>query len=203
MKKALEFRLKHGYNINCGKQRGHIASKVVMSGLRKDPKGMDVGSYSYKPSTNQHAVTSNKKIISELNTMIFQKVQDHLPKSEVHDLRLIKDMISMESLCPDCEGGTQFAIGKLYWSMYHNDKDFSMSILGVMCNECRDKDIVYYFLFPDYKLKVPMRNRDILVFNPNIYHCCSNPIYKNLYIFSQYTSSKTILTQASCAFRVT
>ena len=61
MKKALEFRLKHGYNINLGKQRDHIASKVVMSGLRKDPKGMDVASYSYKPSTNQHTVTSNKK----------------------------------------------------------------------------------------------------------------------------------------------
>ena len=35
MKKALEFRLKHGYNINYGKQRGHLVSKVVMSGLRK------------------------------------------------------------------------------------------------------------------------------------------------------------------------
>ena len=106
----------------------------------------------------------------------------------------------MNSLCPDRKGGTQFAIGKLYWSMYHNNKDFSMSILGVMCNDYSNEDIVYYFLFPDYKLKVPMTKRDLLVFNPAIYHCCSNPIYENLYIFSQYTSSKTVLTRVSYAF---
>ena len=59
MKTALEFKLQHGYDINCGKQRGHLASKVVMSGWRKEAKGMDDGCYSHKPSTNHHAVTSN------------------------------------------------------------------------------------------------------------------------------------------------
>lgn len=85
MKKALEFKIQHGFNINCEKQRGRLASEVVTLVWRKEPNGMDVGCYSYKPSTHQHGVTTNKKVILEINTMIFQKVQKHLPNNDVHN----------------------------------------------------------------------------------------------------------------------
>ena len=72
---ALKYRFKYGYNIKRGKQRGHVASKVVMSGFRKPPKGTDVGHYSYLPSSDQHAVLTNKQMISEINTTLFQHVR--------------------------------------------------------------------------------------------------------------------------------
>ena len=197
---ALKYKFAYGHDIKRGKQRGHVASKVVMSGFRKQPKGTDVGHYSYLPSSDQHAVLTNKQMISEINTTLFQHVRDFLPQKDLEELRFIKKMISMESLCQNQDGGCQFAMGKSYWSMCHNDKDFTLSILGVLSEDCIDSNIIYYFLFPDYNLKIPMTNRNLLVFNPHIYHCCSNPINNNSYIFSQYTSQKTILTRASCKF---
>ena len=61
---TLKYRFQYGYDIKRGKQRGHVASKVVMSGWRKEPKGTDVGYYSYHPSSDQHAVLTNKQMIS-------------------------------------------------------------------------------------------------------------------------------------------
>ena len=107
-------------------------------------------------------------MISEINTILFQHVREFLPQKDLEEFRFIKNMISMESLCQNQDGGCQFVMGKSYWSMCHNDKDFTLSILGVLSKDCSNSNIVYYFLFPDYHLKVPMKNCDLLVFNPHI-----------------------------------
>ena len=98
---------------------------------------------------------------------------------------------------------TQFSIGLNYWSPVHTDDDFFYTILSCLCSsDADDNEILYYFYFPDYGIKIPLRSGDIIVFNPLIRHCCSNPRQRDAYIFSAYVSEKTVNYQAKDVLNV-
>ena len=64
-----------------------------------------------------------------------------------------------------------------------------------MSRRTEDNGIVLqYFIFPKFKIMIPMRTGDILLFNPTITHSCSNPSLPNTFIFSSYVSKTTVLT---------
>jgi hypothetical protein len=93
----------------------------------------------------------------------------------------------------------QFSIGNNYWSPVHQDDDYFHTILSCYSEEIKDHDdIIYNFVFPEYKCYVPLRRGDILVFNPLVKHCCTNQLVPNCFIFSAYVSKKTI--QAHVAY---
>ena len=77
-----------------------------------------------------------------------------------------------------------------------------MSILSVYNDNANLNTFIYYFVFPDYELEVPIRMNDILVFNPLLYHSCSDPLDNKSYIFSQYTSQKTIFARTTCHYNI-
>jgi hypothetical protein len=196
---CVNYKLQNSYNVKRGNKTGGISCKYVCSGLRKEPLGQDVGSYRYKTSTDASANDACENGISKINKIFTSKVSKFLPNLEKEMQRTMKNFIHIKAICRDQAAGSQFSIGTGYWSVNHVDKDMSYSILGVHADdECIDdaNDIVYYFCFPDYGIKVPMRTGDLLVFNPLIHHSCSNPLRKNATIFSQYTSQKTMLTKA-------
>ena len=197
LRQSIKLKLKIGNNIKRGKERGGYARKYVCSGKRKDPKGTDVGSYKNKPSTNKMEEAYCEKLISKINQIFYSKVKKCIPECERKFQESCKSMIQIEAVCDDPEAGVQFCIGLEYWSTCHYNKDLPYSILSVMCDGCDPQDIIYYFSFPDYRLKVPLRQGDILVFNPLVFHCCSNPLKSNAYIFSQYSSQKTLLCRGS------
>ena len=92
--------------------------------------------------------------------------------------------------------GTALAIGQNYWSKAHRDRDFYFSVLSCLSESPHDTSkFLYYFLFPDYEIAIPMRTWDILLFNPNITHSCSNPSTGNAYIFSSYVARQTVLVE--------
>ena len=87
--------------------------------------------------------------------------------------------------------GTQFSIGKAYHSRCHADPDYFYTLLSVFWAEAQPTDVICWFIFPRYKVKVPLRNGDFLVFDPKEPHSCTNMIHEDALIFSQYTSEKT------------
>ena len=90
---------------------------------------------------------------------------------------------------------TDLAVGDNYWSKSHIDNDFYFTSLSVLSKQSGDNDkILYYFIFPIYKVMVPMVSGDVLLFNPSITHSCSNPSLPDSYIFSSYVSKKTVFT---------
>ena len=90
---------------------------------------------------------------------------------------------------------TALAVGENYWSKSHTDYDFYYTALSVLSKNIEDNDkILYYFIFPKFKLMVPMTSGDVLLFNPSITHSCSNLSLTDSYIFSSYVSKKTVLT---------
>ena len=75
-----------------------------------------------------------------------------------------------------------------------------MTVLAPECDnkheapECKNKDeeIFYYIVFPTYKVAVPMRSGDVILFNLKIMHSCSNPKYSGSCIISVYILVKTV-----------
>ena len=98
--------------------------------------------------------------------------------------------------------GTALAIGQNYWSKAHRDRDFYFSTLSVLSESTHDTGkVLYYYFFPDYEIAIPMRTGDILLFNPNITHSCSNPSTENAYIFSSYVAKQTVLVEEATRMR--
>ena len=90
---------------------------------------------------------------------------------------------------------TDLAVGDKYWSKSHIDNDFYFTSLSVLSKQSGDNDkILYYFIFPMFKLMVPMASGDVFLFNPAITHSCSNPSLPDSYIFLSYISMTTVLT---------
>ena len=90
---------------------------------------------------------------------------------------------------------TALVVGENCWSLSHTNKNFYFTALSVLSKESGDNDrIIYHFIFPLYKIMVPMSSGNILLFNPTITHLCSNPSLPDGYIFSSYVSKKTVLT---------
>ena len=93
---------------------------------------------------------------------------------------------------------TALAVAENYWSFSHVDQDFYFTALSVMSRRTEDNGkVLQYFIFPKFKLMIPMRTGDILLFNPTITHSCSNPSLPDTFIFSSYCSNTTVLTAES------
>eukprot|EP00536_Pseudo-nitzschia_multiseries_P018769 jgi/Psemu1/316285/fgenesh1_kg.3083_\ len=45
-----------------------------------------------------------------------------------------------------------------------------------------EEEVIYYFVFPSYGVKVPLKSGDTLLFNPLVLHRCLNPKYEGCYI---------------------
>eukprot|EP00536_Pseudo-nitzschia_multiseries_P011441 jgi/Psemu1/28894/gm1.28894_g len=87
-----------------------------------------------------------------------------------------------------------FSIGRNYHYRCHVDDDMYYTRLAVIAPSGVPPDeVIYYFVFPTYHIKVPLRSGDTLLFNPLVFHSCSNPQYEGCYIMSAYVSRKTVL----------
>ena len=94
---------------------------------------------------------------------------------------------------------SQSAIATKYWSPSHTDKDHIMTMLGGYSHSAtqsgKDDEVLFYFVFPSIGKAIPMRSTDILLFDSRVAHCATNYRHEDSYIFSLFTSSKTIHTK--------
>ena len=56
-----------------------------------------------------------------------------------------------------------------------------------------EDDVAFFFVFPEYGKAIPMRHGDILLFNPSVVHCASEPQFNDVHSFALYTSQKTVM----------
>jgi hypothetical protein len=86
----------------------------------------------------------------------------------------------------------------------HIDEDFTLCILSVFCDmdlpahdailTNENDPVVIYFCFPTLGYSVPMRNGDILLFNPTLPHCASSRCNYNIDVIThaQYLTAKAV-----------
>ena len=183
-------------NVVRGKQRYGLNESYKCFGYRKDPLGTGVGVYSFSPKISDETRETKERFVENL-----------LNRMETVGSRLVKLIpngseykVVQESFGVPTIGGThsthcQFSIGKNYWSSGHTDDDYENTLLSCLSSlGDHHNHALYYFVFPEYKLAVCLCSGDLLWFNPNVLHSCSNPRYHDAYIFSSYVSKKTVDT---------
>lgn len=177
-----------------GKKRSAENTAYKIFGIRKDPLGCGVGKYAYKPNTNN----DKQKQVGQMAEVIVNKL-------EKGSFQMSKPLFDERSFVQSIRKGqdgigdlaTAFSVGRDYHSRCHVNNDYYYTVLTVAApSKDFDDTVIYYFCFPQYSVKVPLRSGDILVFNPQILHSCSNPKLQGCLIMSAYVSAKTIHSSA-------
>jgi hypothetical protein len=78
---------------------------------------------------------------------------------------------------------TKFYVGVDYWSSIHINTDFYYTTLSCLSEDKHDNSILFYFMFPSYRVAVTMHSGDVIYFNPLIYHFCTDPIEHGAHSF--------------------
>jgi hypothetical protein len=129
---------------------------------------------------------------------VFYSLQSSITFLDVKDKYKIPDMCDRKHLDKDTSTrgfATQFCVGVDYWSSIHIDNDFYYIHLFCLSENTNDNSILFYLVFPSYRVAVPIRSGDVFCFNPLIYHCCTDLTKHGVKIFSCYVSAKTCITQ--------
>ena len=182
-----------------GKKNSGKSSKYNLRGKRRNPLGTDLGDYAFKPGTSDEDKQTVDEGVNELVRRMekgARRILQVLPETD-HFFDVVKKTLDLESVGGEESSiATQFASGLNYWSQYHVDDDEFFCTLSCMSKEKEDNEkIIYYFVFPEYQFKIPMKPGDIIVFNPLHLHSCSNCRVKDSHIFSAYVSKKTVMTK--------
>ena len=189
-------------------------------GHRKDQLSSKNGEYVCIPGSDEEDCKNLKTIYSELSykmemggrtmgnalyeTGIYRKVQEHsgVPAVGKPEESKKKKKYKQIQKAKPTSLATALAVGGIYWSKAHKDKDFYLSVLSCLTASSHDNGkVIHYFIFPDYHFMIPIKTGEILLFNPSITHSCSNPSLSNSFIFSSYVSKTTVLVEEATRLR--
>ena len=139
-------------------------------------------------------VESISRLVRDMEEMGHILIRSH---RKFEDIMTTKQILNLPSAGGHLKRSiaAQFALGENYWSQVHFDNDAFLCLLSVLPGKSRDDTrIMYYFCFPQYKVAVPLRAGDILIFNPLRLHSCTNCSVTDGFICSAYVSNKTVMT---------
>eukprot|EP00536_Pseudo-nitzschia_multiseries_P017990 jgi/Psemu1/53555/gm1.53555_g len=164
--------------IGRGVKRGSINDDYAIIGIRPERLDSNNGEYVFK----SHVDPSMKLELEEKTVEIVKHMHHSLIDVEpfvAKEMDVLSQILSRTKLN---------AIG------CHVDDDMYYTRLTVIAPaEVSADEVIYYFVFPTYGVKVPLRSGDTLLFNPLVLHSCSNPKFEGCYIMSAYVSRKTVL----------
>lgn len=121
----------------------------------------------------------DQRVIRDHIVAIEQLYRKYLESDYIH--RVEKGIeVSQAPLFTTTEGETTsiyqaYAVGENVYLNTHVDRDFTISAVSVMCKTCTDaKKILAYFCFPTLGVVVPLRQFDVLFFDPTTPHNVSS-----------------------------
>jgi len=176
-----------------GTDCGSINDRYVIHGSRPNRSTPGNGVYVFNDSVDQ----LTKKYLEETVEHIVEEMEESVALVEkfIHlEKSVITQVFEQTTLDSIGTSSIAFSVGKDYHSKCHADKDYHYTHLTVVGPENVDVDeVIYYFVFPNYGIRIPLRSGDTLLFNPTVLHSCSNPKYEGCYIMSAYVSRRTVL----------
>jgi hypothetical protein len=186
-------------NVLRGSMRNGLEEQYVCHGYRKNPLDSGFGEYTFNEGVSETIKYSISRGISKLVGEMEEKVMDEINRANFEVCAGYDDFLRMQDVFkwPSVyEWGiaTQFALLKRYCSRVHTDADYFLTTLMVYNVEADPDEVLYYFCFPTYNLAIPIKSGDIIVFNPLVPHCATNPSRNTAMIYSCYVSKKTCNT---------
>ena len=176
------------------------------------------------PEMYKHGILERKTegVSSESRTLVQSMMQKHreMLKSTMPYLvnKVFKNLKKDgNEWSTDVQGDVDVApsmvIGESAYLSLHKDNDSYVGVVSVHCKDdlvklpryetCEvyrqeqlSEDIIAYFVVPGHGIKVPMRSGDVLIFNPKLKHCLTEPTVnyrkKIFYCCSSYLKSKIV-----------
>eukprot|EP00536_Pseudo-nitzschia_multiseries_P017256 jgi/Psemu1/50050/gm1.50050_g len=174
-----------------------INNGYAIIGTRPNQLSLENGVYVFKnnvdPTTKENLELTALHIVKEMQLCL-----SPLAKFVNLETTVMNEVVSCTTLNSIGHHKTAFSIGKDYHSKCHINADMFYTHLTVIAPaHVSDDEVIYYFVFPSYGVKVPLKSGDTLLFNPLVLHSCLNPKYKGCYIMSAYVSSKTVLRSSN------
>jgi hypothetical protein len=185
-------------NVNRGSERNGIQTEYFCFGYRKEPKSTKIGKYVCKKNIKQDSADNADNVIQDLVWNLQGVTSAYYSKlSELKAAAGIRKMLGYPSMTT--RGlETQFSVSKNYMSQVHTDDDYMFTTLAVCCeNKNLQELVLYHFCFPTYNVSVPLYHGSVIVFDPKVPHCASNPSFKDCYIMSTYVSQKVVNTHVA------
>ena len=196
---CLEGLLRNKPTVKCGPLRNGVTLKYVCHGICKNPKDQGFGKYAYKSGVDETEKQYINDGIDDLVRDIETRAMGEINAANLGNctgcVSFVKTKIKF-GLPSIYEGGyaTQLALAQAYSSQLHTDGDFYHTFLSCYDQEAEEDEVLYYFCFPTYGFAVPMKSGDIIMFNPLVPHCATNPRRETALIYSMYVSNKTCNT---------
>lgn len=196
---ALQGLLKNKPSVIRGSLRNGVTRQYVCHGFRKNPSDRDIGEYAFSAGVSDFEKQVISEGIKDLVGAIESRAIAELMAANLGKCAGLNDFVKakIEYSFPSVneEGhATQVALSIRYCSRVHTDKDFFLTTLSCYDERAGPDEILYYFCFPTYGIAVPMRSGDIILFNPLVPHCATNPRRETAMIYSCYVSNKTCNT---------
>jgi hypothetical protein len=178
-----------------------LSKKYILMGYRKNPLGSNVTQYTYRPNTPQPFQDELTKAVSDF-AGAFEPIGARIippgDKAAFECLQVLAGIPKLSSATTGC--ATQIAMGVDYWSSVHIDDDcFYSTLTCISLQNTNPGRVLHYFLFPSVGVAVPIRDGDVLVFNPLLPHCCTNATESGTVLCSLYVSGKTVNTQVAAS----
>jgi hypothetical protein len=188
-------------NVKRGGMRTGVESKYVCFGTRKNPKDCELGEYAFLPNVAEEDKQQMKKGVVNLVEAIESRSMGALHRAHLKgdgsaEIDHLQKIFNLPSISHDGVA-TQLALAKGYCSPVHTDKDFYYSTLSCYDAKATKNQLLYHFCFPTYGIAIPMRSGDIILFNPLVPHCATNPRVATALIYSLYVSNKTYNTHVA------
>jgi len=185
--------MKYKSHVNRGTKCDSVNTGYRIMGFHPDRISADNREYAFNPGVTEE----KKKEIEENTNHIVQHLQGSLrsinPFIQYHR-SVMMQVVKNTTLDVIGDHAPAFSVGVNYHSRCHIDDDMYFTMATVIAPSTdHDDEIIYYFTFPTFAIKVPLRSGDSLLFNPALPHSCGNPKYKNLCIISAYVSKRTVL----------
>ena len=202
-------------NVKRGKEKRVDGEKYVCLGTRPNRKGKGVDMYSihYEDSQKQGNVSELCQKIGGLVESMENIAMGMLPEEHVvHHQQVFQSReYGVQSFVSAVGNGCSLqngfcmavAMARDYRSTAHIDDDCFFSTITAWRDKqkpnVRSKDkeaavpVLQYFFFTDWMVAVPLREADLLVFNPLTPHGSTNPRHDDASLMSMYVSTRTIL----------
>ncbi len=177
-----------------GYKTNGISSSYSYFGTRLDPLGKAMfGDYVFKKNVSKDTEQAARNGVNSTALYMESKARAIIDKIAPCDSSYFENLSSTIDLPVLHSVFPQLAIGSNYISCCHIDHNIYYTALLACPNEFNSENteqILQYFLFPEHKIVVPMRQGNVLLFNPMIAHCATNPLINSTHIYSAYVSRK-------------
>ena len=182
-----------------GGARSGVESKYICYGHRKNPLDCELGKYTSKPGVSDKVKKKLEKGVGDLVYTIEGRSMKALKRAHLigegrDDFERVQKTFNLPSITGGDGVATQLALAKGYCSPVHVDDDYYYSTLSCYDATANKDQVLYHFCFPSYGIAIPMCSGDIILFNPLVLHCATNPTVETAFIYSLYVSNKTCNT---------